>query len=188
MRGGTDVAPFLRMQTNFKKNHFELFGFPAVFDIDPTELDRIFRTLQSEVHPDRYASAPDMEKRIALQWATQVNEAYRILRQPLSRARYLLALQGIDTQEETNTSMPTEFLMQQMEWREQAEAAHRKHNLQALEHLLGDLKRQELSLQTDLKATLDNKVWQQAALLVRKLRFIEKLEEEIYLAREAIEA
>lgn len=176
------------MQPDFKKNHFELFDLPATFDLHMAELDRIFRTLQSQVHPDRYAAAPDAEKRVALQWATKVNEAYRTLQQPLSRARYLLALQGIDTQEETNTSMPAAFLMQQMEWRERVEAARTKHDLVALDHLLSDLKQEEQSLYADLKTILNGKVWQQAALLVRKLRFIEKLEEEIYLAREAIEA
>ena len=45
-------------------------------------------------------------------------KAYQTLRNPLKRARYLLSLHGVDTQEETNTAMPMDFLMQQMEWRE----------------------------------------------------------------------
>ena len=55
---------------------------------------------------------------MSMQWATQANEAYQTLKNPLSRARYLLHLHGVDIQEESNTAMSAEFLMEQMEWRE----------------------------------------------------------------------
>src|SRR6185369_91788 len=92
-----------------------------------------YRDLQGRVHPDRFAAATEAERRVAMQWATRANEAYRTLRDPLERARYLLRLKGFDTGEESNTSMPPDFLMHQIEWREGVaepraarEAANRK--------------------------------------------------------------
>ena len=75
------------------------------------------------MHPDRFASAGDAERRASMQWTTRVNEAYRTLRSPVQRARYLLELEGVDVAFETNTAMPPDFLMRQMELREALEAA-----------------------------------------------------------------
>jgi molecular chaperone HscB len=94
------------MTPDFTRNHFELLGLPAVFGIDPARLDQRYRELQGRVHPDRFAAASEAERRVAMQWATRANEAYRTLRDPLARARYLLSLKGYDTGEESNTAMP----------------------------------------------------------------------------------
>ena len=99
------------------KNHFSLFGLPQAFAIDPAALDSAYRAVQAEVHPDRFAGANDAERRRAVQFSAQVNEAYQTLRAPLARARYLLGLKGIDVGAESNTAMPADFLMAQMEWR-----------------------------------------------------------------------
>ena len=93
-------------------------GLPAKYAVDPSRLEQGYRDLQSRVHPDRFAAATDADRRLAMQWATRANEAYSVLKDPLERARYLLQLKGYDTEEETNTAMPPDFLMQQMEWRE----------------------------------------------------------------------
>src|SRR6185369_16712339 len=103
------------MSSDLQKNHFELLGLPIAFSVDPARLERGFRALQTQVHPDRFAAGTEAERRVAMQWATRANEAYRTLRDPVDRARYLLSLRGFDTGEETNTAMPADFLMQQME-------------------------------------------------------------------------
>jgi len=59
---------------DFSRNHFELFGLPAHFRFDPARLDSAYRALQSEVHPDRFATADDAERRMALQSSARVNE------------------------------------------------------------------------------------------------------------------
>ena len=100
---------------NSLPNHFELFDLPQTFAIDLAKLDQVYRRLQGEVHPDRFATGSDSEKRQSLQLATQANDAYQTLKSPLLRARYLLQLKGIETLEESNTAMPASFLMQQME-------------------------------------------------------------------------
>ena len=99
------------------QNHFELFGLSAAFGLETEVLERSYREIQSRVHPDRFAHAGDAERRASLQWTTRVNEAFQTLKNPVTRAQHLLALRGVDVAFETNTAMPPEFLMHQMELR-----------------------------------------------------------------------
>src|SRR5687768_4980860 len=99
------------------QNHFELFGLAPAFALEGETLERSYREIQSKIHPDRFAHAGDAERRASLQWTTRVNEAYRTLKDPVQRARHLLELHGVDVAFETNTAMPSEFLMQQMDMR-----------------------------------------------------------------------
>lgn len=168
---------------------FELFGLPAVFNIDLNQLDQAFRRLQAEVHPDRFVAATDTERRQSLQWATHANEAYQTLKGPLSRARYLLQLHGIDTQEESNTAMPADFLMQQMEWREAIEEATDAGDVDALDVLSRELRQEARTLQNSLSALLDERGdYLSASDTVRKLRFLDKVQAEIDLAIENLES
>lgn len=170
---------------NFQQNHFQLFGLPQSFAIDATQLDLHYRALQAQVHPDKSAHLSETEQRLAMQHSTQVNEAYQTLRKPLSRARYLLSLQGVDTQEETNTAMPLEFLMEQMEWRE---AVAEARDVEVLDELAARLHRETRDLEDKLAGKIDNeKNYADAAGLVRKLRFMEKLAEEIHSAYDEID-
>ena len=176
------------MNPDFNKNHFELFGLQPAFRIDGTKLEAGYRELQGAVHPDRFAAGSDAEKRVSMQWATRANEAYRTLKQPVARARYLLSLQGVGTLEETNTAMPADFLMLQMEWREAAQDARQSKDIAALDGLSARLQIEEHALLADLDAALeDMKDLPKAALIVRKLRFLAKLGEEIGDALEALE-
>lgn len=176
------------MQSEFTKNHFELFGLPPAFRIETARLESAYRQLQSQVHPDRFAAATAAEKRISMQWATRANEAYETLKRPLSRARYLLALRGVDTQEETNTAMPADFLIAQMEWREAVSDARANRDLSELDRLAGELRTSERTLLIDLEKHLDGDGnLPDAASGVRKLRFVEKLSEEIADAHEVME-
>ena len=177
------------MNTDFKKNHFQLFGMAPLFAIDVAGLDIAYREVQREVHPDRFANASDAEKRLAAQWATQANEAYRTLKSPLNRGRYLLSLNGIDTEEERNTAMPLEFLTQQMEWREAVVEAKAAKDEPKLDQLATDQRGAEKLLFVELAAQLaDPTTLRDARATVRKLRFLEKLGEEIDLATEEIES
>lgn len=170
------------------KTHFELFGLPTLFNIDLTRLDQAYRQLQAEVHPDRFASASDQERLQSLQWATRANEAYQTLKNPVSRARYLLLLNGVDTQEESNIAMPAEFLMRQMEWREAIEDARNAADPAALETLSRELRHEAKRLQDNLSSALDERRdFAGASETVRKLRFLDKVQTEIDLAIEILE-
>ena len=165
--------------TNFN-NHFELLGLPARYAVDPASLERGYRDLQSRVHPDKFASATEPERRVAMQWAARANEAYRTLRHPVERARYLLGLKGFDTEEESNTSMPPDFLMQQMEWREAVEHARAASDTAQLEQLRSSLAESRTDMLRMLELAIDRDAnFDAGCSLVRKLRVLDKLEEEI---------
>ncbi len=177
------------MTIDFTKNHFDLFHLPISFQIDSAALDAAYLDVQREVHPDKFTTASDAEKRLAAQWATRTNEAYQTLKSPLNRGRYFLKIHGIETEEESNTAMPLEFLMEQMEWREAVVDARASRD----EGKLGALSAQKNADEKNLFAQLSNELIQSstfadARLTVRKLRFIEKLGEEIDDAFEAVSA
>lgn len=173
---------------DFQKNHFQLFGLAASYRLDSNQLERQYRELQTLVHPDKHAYLPDVEQRVAMQRATLVNEAYQTLRSPLRRARYLLTLHGVDTQEETNTAMPVDFLMAQMEWREAVAEARQGCDAAALTGLETRARHESAGLEAQLAVKIDSeKDYPGAAGLVRKLRFMEKLAEEIHAAYDAID-
>ncbi|HEX5538542.1 MAG TPA: Fe-S protein assembly co-chaperone HscB [Methylophilaceae bacterium] len=172
--------------SDLHQNHFELLNLPTQYAINLGALDQNYRRLQSEVHPDRFASAPAAERMRSMQLATQANEAYRTLKNPTARARYLLHINGIDTLEESNTAMPAEFLMLQMEWRESIEEACAEGDIAALEKLLKKTQQEARDLQAHLHQTLDiaqdgapGHHFAQASEAVRKLSFIDKLSSEI---------
>jgi molecular chaperone HscB len=170
---------------DLQQNHFQLFGLPQSYALDAAQLDQHYRALQAQVHPDKSAHLSETEQRLAMQHSTQVNEAYQTLRKPLSRARYLLSLHGVDTQEETNTAMPVDFLMEQLEWRE---AVAEASDISVLDELEARLHRETRALENELADKIDNeKNYADAAGMVRKLRFMEKLAEEIHSAYDAID-
>ncbi|MEP7156526.1 MAG: Fe-S protein assembly co-chaperone HscB [Betaproteobacteria bacterium] len=177
------------MNADFSRNHFELFALPVSFDIDVAALERAYRDLQREVHPDRFAAASDAEKRLAAQWATRANEGYLTLKSPLKRGRYFLHINGIETEEESNTAMPIEFLEQQMEWREAVVDAKAARDEPKLDELAAQRIAEEKSLFEKLAQQLSmSAALPDARLTVRKLRFLEKLGEEIDEAFEVITA
>lgn len=160
---------------DFNANHFVLFGLPQSFNVDSEALDNRFRELQAQVHPDKFAHAADADRRLSLQWATRVNEAYQILRTPLSRAQYLLMLAGVDVGIENNTSMSPEFLMEQMEWREAVEEAHHGREYDELEGLHFRVKQEMHAQYEKLGQLLEQGENEQAADLVKRLMFLGKL-------------
>ena len=168
------------LNSDFQQDFFQLFNLPAVFKIDGAALERSFLGLQAQVHPDKFAHLSDAERRLSMQWATRVNEGYQTLRTPLNRARYLLLQHGVDTQEESNTAMPVDFLMQQMEWREALEAAKQAKDTSALDELEQRMQHEVRILQQQLSIDIDdNRDYAAASGIVRKLKFLEKLAEEI---------
>lgn len=177
------------MHFDFSKNHFELFGLVPLFAIDLERLDQAYREIQALVHPDRFTHLGEQEKRLSMQWATHANEAYQTLKKPLSRARYLLQLHGVDTQEESNTAMPADFLMAQMEWREAIMEARETQDVADMEQLHHRLRAEMREQHRELGILLDEKAdYPAAAGLVRKLKFMEKLGEEIDHALELMDA
>ena len=117
-----------------------------------------------------------------------MNEAYRTLKDPVRRAKHVLELHGVDVGFETNTQMPTDFLMQQLEMREDIEAAISRKDASFLDALRHRLSGQKAALEASIGERIDaKKDYAGAAGLVRKLMFLQKIEQEIDAAYEAIE-
>jgi molecular chaperone HscB len=170
------------------RSHFELFDLEPAYAIDSAALDQSYRDLQALVHPDRYANAGDAERRASMQLTTRVNEAYRALKDPVLRAKHLLELNGVDVAFETNTQMPTDFLTQQLEMREELEAAVGKKDSSFLDGLRKKLASQEKRLEGLIGESIDGRQdYAGAVELVRKLLFLHKIEEEIQSAYDTIE-
>lgn len=158
------------------QNYFDFFGLAVNFDISLSALETNYRKIQTEVHPDKFVTASSAERMQSMQTATLANEAYQTLKQPALRADYLLGLQGITAISETNTAMPADFLMRQMEWREQLEDAKQARDIQAIEILAKELKAEAKQLQTEFKTQFDEKKdFKSATDIARKLIFVDKV-------------
>ncbi|MDQ8034344.1 Fe-S protein assembly co-chaperone HscB [Bordetella genomosp. 1] len=163
-------------------DHFSLFGLPQRFALDEAGLEQAWRTVAARVHPDRYATASAAERRVAMQWAARANEAYRQLRDPLLRARYLVEQAGIDLQTESNTAMAPAFLMQQMTWREMLDDARQDPEAAAtLERELGAARAEMRATLTELLDVRQD--YTAAGARVREWMFIEKIAQELAAAR-----
>lgn len=132
------------------------------------------------VHPDRFATRSAAEKRVAMQWSSQANEAYRILKDPMSRARYLCELSGIDLQTETNTAMSSDFLLRQMSWHEQLDQILEQsidlHVSASMRNMLQkELTAAELEITTSVSEYFDQERYDLAAARVREWMFLNKL-------------
>lgn len=162
---------------NLHYSDFELFGLPQRYAQERSEIDRRWKELQREAHPDRFAAQGASAQRAALQWSVRINEAYQRLKDPLKRAAYLCELLGAPIDAENNTAMPADFLMQQMEWREALDEADDEQALEALSDSVMESRReilarvqQLLDLEGDAPA---------AAQQVRALMFIERFAHDV---------
>ena len=169
---------------DFSRNHFELLGLRPAFRVDADALERAYRELQRSVHPDRFASATDAEKRLALQASARANEAYRTLRDPVARAEYLLSLRGVDANVETDTRLPVAFLTRQLERREAADEARDARDDAALGALIDDVRRDAGALSVEVAALLDAND-DAASMRVREWRFLVKLADDLEALRES---
>jgi len=169
-------------------DYFQLFALPKQYALDLQQLERNYRKIQSASHPDRFVNASAAEKLASMQLATLSNEAYNTIKNAANRAKYLLEQQGIDAIAETNTALPMDFLMQQMEWREALEDSKNAKNIDALEKLYIELRAQARSMETELCALLDVKQDYAAATeLTRKLIFVDKVCADIQQAIEYLD-
>ena len=156
---------------------FELFGIERRFEQERAALDAHWRSLQAEVHPDRFAAEGAAAQRVAVQWAVRVNEAYQRLKDPLKRAAYLCELHGAPVNAENNTAMPAAFLMQQMEWREALDDASSAADLDEIDAQVLSARREALQKCEQLLDVEQN--YAQAVQQVRALMFIERFAHDI---------
>ena len=162
---------------NLQSTDFELFGIPQQFAQDRAVLDARWKELQREAHPDKFAAQGAAAQRVAMQWSVRINEAYQRLKDPMKRASYLCELHGAPINAENNTAMPTDFLMQQMQWRDALEEAKTIEDFEEIAsrtHASG--REQLLKIEQSIDASQD---FSAAARQVRSLMFIERFASEV---------
>lgn len=169
-----------------KNDPFALLDVPRRYDLDLGEVEKRHRELSRALHPDKFASAGASERQAALTKAADVNEAWRILRDPLRRAEALFALAGIAVTEDNNTStvtVPAQFLMQMMGVREDLAEARAKKDLPKVKELAEQIREKwdvaELKLARGLEKDASKVVG-----ILGELRFYKRFLEEV----DAIEA
>ena len=169
---------------NLQSDDFQLFGLVQQFAQDRASIDARWKELQREAHPDKFAAQGAAAQRIAMQWSVRINEAYLRLKDPLKRAAYLCELNGAPVNAENNTAMPSDFLVQQMQWREGLDDAS---SLTEVEGLSASVKqgRQTSLLKCEQLIDRDHD-FQGAVGQVRALMFIARFRQDIDKRLEAL--
>lgn len=85
-------------------DYFEVFGLPRHLKIDTAALEKAFYAQSRKLHPDRFASKPAAEQEAALAQASDLNDAYRTLKDPILRTQYLLGLEGVELEEQSKAA------------------------------------------------------------------------------------
>jgi molecular chaperone HscB len=161
---------------DFSQSYFELFDLPQGFSVDSGLLGERYRQLQRELHPDRFAGGTAQEQRLAVQYSGLVNQAYNTLKQPLSRALYLLELAGWTAEEVSRQQIDGGFLIEQMELREKLESLPGLVDRETvLEHLLAELAGDIKAHQNEFVLAYDAANLQGAASACVKMQYLGKL-------------
>ncbi|MCL1059084.1 co-chaperone HscB [Shewanella sp. Choline-02u-19] len=171
-------------------NYFELFSLSPSYDVDTAILAERYRDLQRAVHPDKFANASEQDKRLSVQRTAQINDAFQTLKNPIQRAEHLLALKGLELSHESTTLKDTQFLMQQIEWRESLEEIGDSDDPEAeIEGLYASFDAFAKPITAALKVLLLSDLESdhlQAADQIRKLKFMAKLQDELARVEDAL--
>jgi len=164
---------------DFTQTYFQLFDLPVRFAVDTVALGDVYRQLQRELHPDRFASAADHEQRIAVQYSAFVNEAYAVLKAPLPRALYLLEHKGMSQEEISRQQVDGGFLIEQMELREKLETMHDLVDPDTvLDHLVGEISADIKLHHAEFESAYTHSDLPAAASACVKMQYLEKLLQE----------
>lgn len=170
-------------------DHFSLFQLPARFAIDAEALLRSYRQVQQQVHPDRFATAGEAQRRVALQWAARANEAFQTLQSPSRRAAYLCEMNGVAIDAQTNTAMAPAFLDDQLAWREALADAQAESDSARLQRLRDEVGSRRDAILSGIGRAIDELgQYDRAATLVRELMFVEKFQQDVDAALAALES
>ncbi|WP_372861188.1 Fe-S protein assembly co-chaperone HscB [Spongiibacter sp.] len=161
---------------NRQQDHFSLLGVERSFELDERALTLSYRALQRSAHPDRFAGDDERQRRLAVQKSAQINEAYETLRSPTRRAAYLLELAGQAVDGAAKTFRDPEFLMQQMQLREELAELHDAADPeQALDAFYRDVDSALAGQRRAFQQSFDAGDFDAAKDGYAKLQFLEKL-------------
>ena len=130
-------------------DYFAMFELPRKLWIEMGALEQKFLQLSWKLHPDNFVSATEQEREISLKRSSELNDAYRTLREPIARVEYLLAIEGMRKNGENKQQAPPELLEEVFELNESldelreakaegADTASLRHRLEAAEKSFGE--------------------------------------------------
>ena len=167
------------------QNFFQLFDLPESFYLDVDNLSAKYRDMQTEVHPDKFAAAPEQEKMHAVQMTSYINEAYSTLKSPIKRAAYILSLQGMDTESVNQNDLGMDLLMEQMQLRESLDELPKDESaLPELDRLKKDVKERLSLKQNGFACEIEQGEYVCAKKIFHELQFLHKLLLEIEAGEE----
>ena len=168
-------------------NPFALFDLPVAFQVDSALLNERYLTLQKSLHPDNFSAASAQEQRLAIQKSAEINDALRILKDPITRADSIIAINTGETENpEEKSNNDIDFLMQQMEWRETLENIEKRKDTDELTAFTQEINQIRHVILSELSTALDAQQWNIARAITDKLRFIKKLQTEIERVEETL--
>ena len=168
-------------------NPFALFDLPVAFQVDSALLNERYLALQKSLHPDNFSAASAQEQRLAIQKSAEINDALRILKDPIARADSIIALNTGETENpEEKSNNDIDFLMQQMEWRETLENIENRQDTDELTAFAKEINQTRHAILSELSTALDAQQWNIARAITDKLRFIKKLQTEIERVEETL--
>jgi len=156
-------------------DHFARLGLPAALDLEPASIDKAYFVLQRQWHPDRFVARPPDERARASSEAAALNDAYRTLKDPLSRAVYLAELRGVALPGDGKTIDDPDLLMEAMEAREALQEAASADAVDALAEQARKQTRDALKELSDLFLQDDKPAIRKTLL---RLRYFDKFAEE----------
>ena len=168
-------------------NPFALFDLPVAFQVDSALLNERYLALQKSLHPDNFSAASAQEQRLAIQKSAEINDALRILKDPITRADSIIAINTGEAEnpaEKSNNDI--DFLMQQMEWRETLENIENRKDTDELTAFAQEINQIRHAILSELSTALDAQQWDIARAITDKLRFIKKLQAEIERVEETL--
>ena len=168
-------------------NPFALFNLPVTFQVDSALLNERYLALQKSLHPDNFSAASAQEQRLAIQKSAEINDALRILKDPITRADSIIAINTGETENpEEKSNKDIGFLMQQMEWRETLENIENRKDTDELSAFTKEIDQIRHAILSELSTALSEQQWNVARAMTDKLRFIKKLQTEIERVEETL--
>jgi len=158
-------------------NPFDSLGIEPRYDLDLVAAAQRHRDLSRTLHPDRFVGRPASERRLALSKSIEVNEAWRKLRDPVSRAEALLAHHGIACGEDADAKAGPDLLMEMMEHREALAEARANRNAEQLARLTSTMREREHDVVHALTEAFSRDL-SGAPRLLGELRFVRRFLEQ----------
>jgi molecular chaperone HscB len=156
------------------------------FDLEPKELDRLYFARQRQLHPDRFRAKTAREQAFAQGQAADLNEAYETLRDPLSRAVFLLKRAGRRIDDSDGVTVHDKALL--MEAMEAREALSEAEDAGAVEALMAQAQADADAVTKELSELFRSQDLDRAVRATLRLKYLRKLAEEARLRRRRFSA